>query len=153
MRSSSSIDRPLASMLLNSTNDASNKDVANSCASYATVTGGEVKRLFDHKEDVEFGAEFLYSFCNNGRDDGSMLDANMKKFLEVGCCLRDSIPFQSISLNDLSMEQRRFALQQAKIIEPWIGSSCPNRIQNLLWGQHGIGHRISRSGPIGRALR
>lgn len=84
-----------------------------SCCPYAATTSQEAKRTFDHKEDVEFGPEYLYSMINGGVDDGAMLDDAMRYLVEKGCCLRESVPYQVFNLNKLTMEQKRFAAQQA----------------------------------------
>lgn len=84
-----------------------------SCCPYAATSAMEAKRRLDHKEDVEFGPEHLYAKINGGRDAGSMLDAAMRELVARGCCLRDSIKYQAYTLNEMTMEQKRFAAQQA----------------------------------------
>lgn len=84
-----------------------------SCCPYAATTAMEVKRSFDHKEDVEFGPEHLYAKINGGQDEGAMLDAAMKELVARGCALRASVPYQVYTLTTLTMEQKRFAEQQA----------------------------------------
>lgn len=85
-----------------------------SCCPYAATTGQEAKRAFDHKQDVEFGPEWLYCMINGGRDAGAMLDDAQVKLKDKGCCLRDSVPYQIHTTSGMSMEQKRFAEQQAK---------------------------------------
>ena len=85
-----------------------------SCATYAGTTACEVKRKFDFKKDVEFGPEYTYSFVNQGRDAGATLGSVMRSLLERGCCLRDSVAYEIHTLDRMSMEQKRFAAQEAK---------------------------------------
>jgi hypothetical protein len=96
-----------------------------SCAPYATTTAGEVKRKFDRKEDIEYGPEWLYSLVNGGQDQGALLDDCMLAFMGLdprskresagyGCCLRASVPYQTHTTRGMTMEQKRFAAQQAE---------------------------------------
>ena len=89
-----------------------------SCCGYAITTCGELKRVFDRKQDVEIGPEWIYSrYCedyNRGQDSGALLDKMMQLWMAEGSCLRDSVPYQIHTLNQMSMEQKRFAAQQAK---------------------------------------
>jgi hypothetical protein len=84
-----------------------------SCCPYAATTAQESKRAFDQKDDREFGPEYLYAMINGGRDEGAMLDDAMRYLVEKGCCLRDAVAYQVFNLNSMSMEQKRFAAQQA----------------------------------------
>ena len=84
-----------------------------SCCAYAATTSCEVKRVFDRKEDRELGPEWLYCKINGGKDNGAMLDDAMKELLNGGCCLRDAVAYQIHELSGMSMEQKRFASQQA----------------------------------------
>lgn len=104
-----------------------------SCASYAATTGCEARRAFDRKSDIEFGPEYLYSLVNNGRDAGSQLKDNMLRLLDQGCCLRASVPYQVHNLNDLSMEQKRFAAQEAKDYRALDWAQFPQSNPDILW--------------------
>ena len=86
-----------------------------SCCAYAVTNANEVKRRFDRKTDVEFGAEHMYCRINGGRDDGAQLKHGMDDSLRNGCCLRGSVPEHIWSFQgNMSMEQRRFADQEAQ---------------------------------------
>ena len=96
-----------------------------SCCAYAATTACEVKRNLDGKDDVEFGPEYLYTLINGGVDEGALLDHAMKALLGLhprtnretpgyGCCLRDAVPYQVHTLDSMSMEEKRFAKQQAE---------------------------------------
>lgn len=84
-----------------------------SCCPYAATTACEVKRCFDFKDDAEFGPEWLYCLINGGRDAGAMLDDAMQELLRGGCCLRASVPYEIHTTSGMTMEQKRFAAQEA----------------------------------------
>lgn len=84
-----------------------------SCCPYATLNCCEAKRVFDRKDDLEFGPEWLYCKINGGRDAGAMLDDAMQEIVKNGCCLRKSVPYEIHSTNGMTMEQKRFAAQEA----------------------------------------
>lgn len=86
---------------------------ASSCCPYAGTTACNVKRTFDHKEPVTFQPEYVYAHINGGVDEGAFLDACMKFLLEKGCCLTLEKLYQDYTLRDLTMEEKRFAAQQA----------------------------------------
>ena len=106
-----------------------NQGRMSSCCPYAATNACEAKRAFDRKEDVEFGPEWLYANINGGRDGGAMLDDAMKELLAKGCCLRGSVPYEIYTTNKMSMEQKRFAAQQAMEYRALDWHTLP--IQNL----------------------
>ncbi|MFO0940073.1 MAG: hypothetical protein U0930_04835 [Pirellulales bacterium] len=68
-----------------------------------------------------------------GRDQGSQLKDNMQALLDKGCCLRNSVPYQVHNLNDLSMEQKRFASQEAKDYRALDWVQFPHNNPDSLW--------------------
>jgi len=84
-----------------------------SCCPYATLNACEAKRVFDFKDDVEFGPEWLYCLINGGRDAGAMLDDAMQEIVRGGCCRRESVPYEIHTTAGMTMEQKRFAAQEA----------------------------------------
>lgn len=104
-----------------------------SCAPYAGLTATEVKRAFDHKDDVEFGPEWVYCKVNRGRDAGAMLDDVMQEIINGGCCKRSSVPYQIHETSGMSMEQKRFAAQEAKEFRALDFYKAPHRNLDACW--------------------
>lgn len=106
---------------------------SSSCCPYAATTSLEAKRKFDRKQDVEYQPEYLYANINGGRDAGAMLDDAMKFLLAKGCCLKLPKLYQDHTLNDLTMEEKRFAAQQALDYRPLDWYQAPIRNIETAW--------------------
>jgi hypothetical protein len=104
-----------------------------SCAPYATLNCCEAKRVFDYKDDVEYGPEWLYTKVNGGRDAGALLDDCMQEIVKNGCCLRDSVPYEIHTTRGMTMEQLRFAAQQAKEYRALDWYKMPHRSLDACW--------------------
>lgn len=117
-----------------------------SCAAYAGTTACEIKRTFDFKKDVEFGPEHLYARVNGGQDHGATLGSVMRELLSGGCCLRGSVPYQVHNLNDMSMEEKRFAMQEGKKYRPLAWLKMPHGSPDQCW--HATISAIANRDPV-----
>jgi hypothetical protein len=110
-----------------------NQGQRSSCNAYAC--GGALMRLRHRKglKFARFAPEFLYMHINDAQDRGSMLDDGMVAGTNLGMCLEGTVPYQSYRKSDLSMEQLRFATQQAKHFRYLEAYELPTGTIEELW--------------------
>lgn len=74
-----------------------NQNSHGSCAGYGG-SGGFGKTRFKRgiRDKKRFSGAFLYSLVNGGRDNGSIPEDVLRKMLEVGVCLEETVPWDQI---------------------------------------------------------
>ena len=90
-----------------------NQGRKSSCNAYACM--GALKRARYRKglDAVELAPEYSYAMINGGKDQGSMLDDGMLTVSKIGMPKFGTVPYEAHTLDGLSMEQKRFAAQEA----------------------------------------
>lgn len=68
-----------------------------SCNGYAGAgVYGRARKLRGINDDFQFSGAFLYSLINGGQDNGSALEAGLRKLLSDGVCLADTVLWDMI---------------------------------------------------------
>ena len=144
-----------------------NQGKRSSCNAYMAAAMWMRQRYLETGEWVRVSPEFLYMHINGGRDQGSMLDDGMVFMTDTGLCLRDKdgerlVPDGAYQKNSLSMEQMRFATQDAGNQRAGECYRMPNASAEQCWqallsclagrGQVGlavhVGNNYMRSGKV-----
>ena len=110
-----------------------NQGRRSSCNAYACA--GAMMRLRNRKglKRKEFAPEFLYMQINDGQDQGSHLEKGLRAGTEIGMPLKGTVPFESYSLDQLNMETKRFAGQEASNYRYLEAYALPCNNLETLW--------------------
>lgn len=96
-----------------------NQNGYGSCAGYGASSALAKARVIGGQKRVDLSGDYQYSLVNDGRDQGSGLEENMRSLVKNGCATKATVPLGGIYPSKYSKAKADAEAKRFKAHEPW----------------------------------